>query len=165
MHTERRMCCSLPRVRAECRLRTAHPFRRLCVTSLRGRAQVSLTRTQRMYGFGITCQFQISIRSRLAIELWPTAPASHFSHFFSFFFFFSLVDTVALGWVISLLSLISLPQIATHPEKFALMYTFGNILSLCSTAFLWGSVFIDVCSRARPPAHCCAGLDPSSSSD
>ena len=62
-------------------------------------AMVSLTRTQRMYGFGITFVF---------------------------------------GWIVSLLSLISLPQIATHPEKFALMYTVGNIISLASTAFLWG---------------------------
>ena len=46
--------------------------------------------------------------------------------------------TFVLGWVISLLSLTSVPQIATHPEKFALMYTAGNIVSLCSTAFLWG---------------------------
>ena len=89
------------------------------------------------------------------------------SHFYSFsVFVFSFVsNTVALGWVISLLSLISLPQIATHPEKFALMYTFGNILSLCSTAFLWGSVFF-FCLRARPPArallHC---VGPASSCD
>jgi hypothetical protein len=43
-----------------------------------------------------------------------------------------------LGWLLSLLSLVAVPQIALHPEKFALLYTFGNLVSLCSTACLWG---------------------------
>lgn len=42
------------------------------------------------------------------------------------------------GWVISLLALLALPQIISHPEKFAILYTVGNIISLCSTMFLWG---------------------------
>src|SRR5690348_7706836 len=48
------------------------------------------------------------------------------------------VACFAIGWVISLLSLLAIPQIASHPEKFALLYTFGNIISLFSTMFLWG---------------------------
>jgi len=49
-----------------------------------------------------------------------------------FFFFF------VLGWLLSLLSIIALPQISVHPQKFALLYTVGNIVSLTSTALLWG---------------------------
>lgn len=44
----------------------------------------------------------------------------------------------ALGWLVSLISLIAIPQIAVRPEKFALTYTLGNMISLCSTAFLYG---------------------------
>jgi len=49
-----------------------------------------------------------------------------------------------LGWLLSLLSLVAVSQIAVHPEKFALLYTFGNVVSLCSTACLWGP-----CSQLR----------------
>ena len=59
----------------------------------------TLTRTQRLYGFGLT---------------------------------------FVIGWVLNLISVFALPQIVLHPEKFALLYTVGNIVSLCSTAFLWG---------------------------
>lgn len=60
---------------------------------------MTLTKTQRLYGFGIT---------------------------------------FVIGWVLSIMSLFAVPQIMIHPEKFALLYTCGNIISLCSTAFLWG---------------------------
>jgi hypothetical protein len=43
-----------------------------------------------------------------------------------------------IGWLISLMSLMALGQIAFHPAKFALLYTVGNIVSLCSTMCLWG---------------------------
>jgi len=46
--------------------------------------------------------------------------------------------TFVIGWLLSSLSLIAIPQIARHPEKFALLYTAGNVVSLASTAFLWG---------------------------
>lgn len=44
----------------------------------------------------------------------------------------------AVGWILSLLSLAAIPSIAKKPEVFALMYTFGNLVSLASTMFLWG---------------------------
>lgn len=127
---------------------------------------MSLTRTQRMYGFAITCQFEISSNTHFTFEPWPVASVDLFAHLTLVFFSLSScplsLSPVALGWVISLMSLISLSQIAIHPEKFALMYTFGNILSLCSTAFLWGSV---LCLRApvrappRTALHCCPYVD------
>jgi hypothetical protein len=43
-----------------------------------------------------------------------------------------------LGWLISFLALFAIPQIATHPETFASLYTFGNIIALASTGFLFG---------------------------
>jgi len=44
-----------------------------------------------------------------------------------------------LGWILSLMSLVQLPHVATgHPAGFAILYTFGNIISLVGTAFLWG---------------------------
>lgn len=60
---------------------------------------MTLTRTQRLYGFAFT---------------------------------------FVVGWLINLMSLFAVPQIVLHPQKFALLYTFGNVISLCSTAFLWG---------------------------
>jgi hypothetical protein len=46
--------------------------------------------------------------------------------------------TFIAGWLVSLLALLALPQIISHPEKFAILYTVGNIISLSSTMFLWG---------------------------
>lgn len=62
--------------------------------------------------------------------------------------------TFILGWLISIMSLFALPQIVLHPEKFALLYTAGNILSLCSTGFLWGpwAQLRDMCRPVRLPA-------------
>ena len=37
-------------------------------------------------------------------------------------------------------SLFFITQIVTHPEKFALCFTFGNLVAICSTAFLYGPV-------------------------
>jgi len=45
-----------------------------------------------------------------------------------------------LGWIITFLSLLSIPTIADHPEKFAVLYTFGNVLAIASTLFLFGPV-------------------------
>jgi len=42
------------------------------------------------------------------------------------------------GWIITIISLFALPQIISHPEKFAILYTVGNVVALCSTMFLWG---------------------------
>lgn len=58
-----------------------------------------LTRTQRLYGFGIC---------------------------------------FALGWLVSFLACFALPQIGSNPAKFALLYTLGNIIALCSTCCMWG---------------------------
>jgi len=63
--------------------------------------QCSLTRTQRLIGFGVC---------------------------------------FILGWVITLMSCFAIPSIVTKPQTFAILYTFGNIVSLCSTCFLWGPV-------------------------
>lgn len=46
--------------------------------------------------------------------------------------------TFILGCCITLISIITVPQIVTHPEKFALVYTFGNIITLLSSMFLFG---------------------------
>ncbi len=43
-----------------------------------------------------------------------------------------------IGILISFISTMFVPQIPTHPEKFAIMYTLGNLISLISTAFLIG---------------------------
>merc|ERR1740123_1258645 len=32
----------------------------------------------------------------------------------------------------------ALPQIKTNPAKFAVLYTFGNVIAIASTCFLWG---------------------------
>lgn len=48
------------------------------------------------------------------------------------------------GWVISFFALFTLPDIISHPEKFAIVYTFGNIIALLSTTFLFGP-----CAQAR----------------
>jgi len=44
----------------------------------------------------------------------------------------------ATGWVIAFAGCFALPSIGTHPERFALLYTLGNIIALASTMFLWG---------------------------
>jgi len=43
-----------------------------------------------------------------------------------------------VGWIITLLALLTLPSILTSPERFALLYATGSIIALCSTAFLFG---------------------------
>eukprot|EP00808_Paulinella_micropora_P002812 g75786.t1 len=43
-----------------------------------------------------------------------------------------------LGWVLSFLSWFAIPDLASRPEKFAVLYTSGNLVALCSTLFLWG---------------------------
>jgi hypothetical protein len=58
-----------------------------------------LTRTQRVYGFGIC---------------------------------------FTLGWIVSFASCLALPDIVEKPENFALLYTLGNVITLCSTLFLYG---------------------------
>merc|ERR1712196_132041 len=48
------------------------------------------------------------------------------------------------GWIISFLSTLLL----THPPKFAILYTVGNIVSICGTFFLWGP-----CKQIRKMAN------------
>eukprot|EP00474_Spongospora_subterranea_P011256 CRZ11714.1 hypothetical protein [Spongospora subterranea] len=43
-----------------------------------------------------------------------------------------------VGWLIAMLSFLSLPTIALNPAKFAVFYTLGQICALCSTFFLLG---------------------------
>ena len=43
-----------------------------------------------------------------------------------------------LGWFISFLSVITVGSIVTNPGRFAFLYTFGSLLSIGSTCFLWG---------------------------
>eukprot|EP01084_Bolivina_argentea_P089857 162023_1 len=43
-----------------------------------------------------------------------------------------------LGWFISFLSIITVGSIVTAPGRFAFLYTFGSLLSIGSTCFLWG---------------------------
>lgn len=43
-----------------------------------------------------------------------------------------------LGWFLSFLSLITLADIKDNPQRFAFTYTFGSIIALASTCFLWG---------------------------
>ncbi len=51
---------------------------------------------------------------------------------------YGFVLCFCLGWVLSFLSTAMLPQLATSPNKFAILYTEGNLLSLCSMMFLMG---------------------------
>ena len=48
------------------------------------------------------------------------------------------VSMFVLGCIITLLSVVTLPQIVTHPEKFAIVYTFGNVVTWLSSMFLFG---------------------------
>lgn len=72
-----------------------------------------------------------------------------------------------LGWFISFLSMGSLPIIVANPLRFAVLYSAGNLLSLCSTMFLYGpwkqvkSMFDStrrlttlVCYYTTPYAYC-----------
>eukprot|EP01083_Nonionella_stella_P314628 1134288_1 len=43
-----------------------------------------------------------------------------------------------LGWFISFLSVITVGSIATNPGRFAFLYTFGSLVSISSTCFIWG---------------------------
>lgn len=43
-----------------------------------------------------------------------------------------------LGYVIMFMSLLTVPGMGKHPEKFAILYSLGNIIALVSTCFLWG---------------------------
>ena len=43
-----------------------------------------------------------------------------------------------LGWFITFMSTIAIVSIVTNPAKFAVLYTFGNLISLASTCFLFG---------------------------
>lgn len=45
-----------------------------------------------------------------------------------------------LGYLIMFLSLLTVGQLGRRPEKFAILYTLGNIVALISTCFLWGPV-------------------------
>jgi len=44
------------------------------------------------------------------------------------------------GWLITIASLFALPSIATNPERFAVLYTLGNVIALMSTFFLFGPI-------------------------
>lgn len=43
-----------------------------------------------------------------------------------------------IGWVVSMASISGVMTIVTNPSRFAILYTIGNIVSLCSTMFLYG---------------------------
>jgi hypothetical protein len=45
-----------------------------------------------------------------------------------------------LGYIIMFMSLLTVSQLGRKPEKFAILYTLGNIIALMSTCFLWGPV-------------------------
>ncbi len=45
-----------------------------------------------------------------------------------------------LGYIIMFMSLMTVGQLGKKPEKFAILYTIGNIVALVSTCFLWGPV-------------------------
>lgn len=45
-----------------------------------------------------------------------------------------------VGYIISFSSLFAVGQLARRPEKFAILYSLGNIVALMSTCFLWGPV-------------------------
>lgn len=44
----------------------------------------------------------------------------------------------ALGYVIMFMSLFTVPDLPKHPEKFAILYSIGNIIAIGSSCFLWG---------------------------
>jgi hypothetical protein len=43
-----------------------------------------------------------------------------------------------VGYIITFGSIFAITQLGRHPEKFAIMYSLGNIIALMSTCFLWG---------------------------
>lgn len=51
---------------------------------------------------------------------------------------YGFIGCFVTGWIISLLSCFALVHIKDQPGKFAVLYTFGNVVALCSTCFLWG---------------------------
>ena len=51
---------------------------------------------------------------------------------------YGFIGCFCLGGIISFISLIFIADIANHPEKFAICFTFGNLIGLSSSAFLVG---------------------------
>lgn len=43
-----------------------------------------------------------------------------------------------IGSLLTFMSVFAVTEIKTHPEKFAVLYSLGNIIVLCSSCFLWG---------------------------
>ncbi len=56
-----------------------------------------------------------------------------------------------VGWIVSFLSAVFLPRINTSrgAAMFALLYTLGNLISICSSCFLWGP-----CSQLKAMVEC-----------
>ena len=53
---------------------------------------------------------------------------------------YGFVICFVLGWLISMASVSTLATVVINPSRFAALYSLGNIVSLCSTMFLWGPV-------------------------
>lgn len=50
----------------------------------------------------------------------------------------AFISCYCIGIVFMLCSLFAVGQIITHPSKFAVLYTLGNVLALFSSCFMWG---------------------------
>ena len=48
------------------------------------------------------------------------------------------IGCFVIGWILNVFAVLALPDIGTNPEKFATLYTLGNVIALCSTCFMWG---------------------------
>lgn len=48
------------------------------------------------------------------------------------------VISFVLGYIIMFMSLLAVPSLGKNPEKFAILYTIGNIIAIGSSCFLWG---------------------------
>jgi len=55
---------------------------------------------------------------------------------------YGFIGCFIVGWVITLLSVLALPQIVSEPARFAILYTVGNIVALCSTFFFYSVLWL-----------------------
>lgn len=51
---------------------------------------------------------------------------------------YGFIGCFLLGALITFASIFAIGDIKTNPSKFAVLYSLGNIVVLCSTCFLWG---------------------------
>lgn len=94
---------------------------------------LTLSRTQRLYGYVHMQLFVWHARALyICTHTHPSPLTSPFPPRFAICF--------VLGWIVNFMSVSSLSTIVISPTRFAVLYSLGNILSMCSTMFLFGPV-------------------------